>query len=198
MLGSLLAIAAGALIAPWLWQMFPRQAGRVLALLPLACFLWFVSRISSVADGEVLAWSLNWVSALDVSLSLRLDGLSLVFALLITGIGALIVLYAANLEQTLESVLAERGPLGPEEAMRIGRDICRGLAALQNAGVIHRDHRQRDTGARRDRLRHRRRQGVHRAGTPALRAGDARNGDNAGTAAGHIAPAHREAPRLAS
>lgn len=40
--------------------------------------------------------SLSWIPALDINLSLRLDGLSLVFALLISGIGSLIVLYAGS------------------------------------------------------------------------------------------------------
>jgi len=40
---------------------------------------------------------------------------------------------------TLEQVLADQGPLSPDETMVIGRDICRALAALHDSGAIHRD-----------------------------------------------------------
>ncbi len=40
------------------------------------------------------AWQVAWVPGLDINLSLRLDGLSFLFASLITGIGALIQIYA--------------------------------------------------------------------------------------------------------
>jgi multicomponent K+:H+ antiporter subunit A len=43
----------------------------------------------------VLRASVQWLPALGLDLGLRLDGLAWLFALLITGIGALVVLYAA-------------------------------------------------------------------------------------------------------
>ena len=47
-----------------------------------------------VAGGEVFKHEIAWLPSLGLNLSLRLDGLSWLFALLITGIGALVVLYA--------------------------------------------------------------------------------------------------------
>ncbi|HWN80576.1 MAG TPA: serine/threonine-protein kinase, partial [Candidatus Udaeobacter sp.] len=41
--------------------------------------------------------------------------------------------------QNLEDVLRERGPLGASEVANYGRDLCRALAAVHNAGVLHRD-----------------------------------------------------------
>jgi multicomponent K+:H+ antiporter subunit A len=58
-------------------------AGLVLSLAP------------AVFAGQVLRWSVAWLPALGMDLGLRLDGLAWLFALLITGIGALVVLYAA-------------------------------------------------------------------------------------------------------
>ncbi|PKM31802.1 MAG: NADH-quinone oxidoreductase subunit I [Gammaproteobacteria bacterium HGW-Gammaproteobacteria-11] len=95
MLSSVLAIALNALLAPLIWHLFKRHSGALLALIPAACFIWFASQIPLVAGGQELITSLAWVPALDVAITLRLDGLSLIFALLITGIGALIVLYSA-------------------------------------------------------------------------------------------------------
>ncbi|HZP88187.1 MAG TPA: monovalent cation/H+ antiporter subunit A [Burkholderiales bacterium] len=47
-----------------------------------------------ILTGAVLRTSLPWVPSLGLNLSLRLDGLSFLFALLILAIGALVVLYA--------------------------------------------------------------------------------------------------------
>ncbi|MFN8722225.1 MAG: hydrogen gas-evolving membrane-bound hydrogenase subunit E [Rhodospirillales bacterium] len=45
--------------------------------------------------GPVPAWSLPWIPTFGVDLSFRLDGLSVLFGLMITGVGALVALYAA-------------------------------------------------------------------------------------------------------
>ena len=62
--------------------------------IPLALFAWFASQIPAVGAGPV-AWEAAWVPSLDVAIGFRLDGLSLLFALLITGIGVLIALYSS-------------------------------------------------------------------------------------------------------
>ena len=94
MLVSLLAILINGLCAPFVWRVARRQAGLILALVPAASFIWFVLQIAQVAGGGALSESFAWVPILDVALGLRLDGLSLLFALMITGIGALIVMYS--------------------------------------------------------------------------------------------------------
>ena len=63
---------------------------------PLALFVWFAQFVPAVAAGGVVAWRLDWVPSLGVTLGILLDGLSLTFALLITGIGALVTLYASS------------------------------------------------------------------------------------------------------
>ena len=49
----------------------------------------------AVFGGEVLRWSVDWLPALGLRFGLRMDGLALMFAMLVLGIGALVVLYAA-------------------------------------------------------------------------------------------------------
>jgi multicomponent K+:H+ antiporter subunit A len=49
----------------------------------------------AVFGGEVPRWSVAWLPALGLQMGLRLDGLAWLFALLVLGIGALVVLYAA-------------------------------------------------------------------------------------------------------
>jgi serine/threonine-protein kinase len=53
---------------------------------------------------------------------------------------------------TLEAILAERGPLLVDEVIAIGIDLCRALAAVHDAGLLHRDVKaqnvMRETGGR--------------------------------------------------
>jgi serine/threonine protein kinase/tetratricopeptide (TPR) repeat protein len=41
--------------------------------------------------------------------------------------------------RTLQQEIDERGPLGPREAALIGIDLCRALATVHRAGLVHRD-----------------------------------------------------------
>jgi multicomponent Na+:H+ antiporter subunit A len=65
------------------------------ALIALAAFVWFARFIGPVAGGTIPEWVVPWVPALGVEFAFRLDGLALAFALLITGIGAICLLYAS-------------------------------------------------------------------------------------------------------
>lgn len=71
-------------------------AGWISILLPLGLFAWFLQHLPTVAAGDVLLWQMDWVPSLGVSLGILLDGLSLTFALLITGIGTMVTLYSAS------------------------------------------------------------------------------------------------------
>ncbi|HEX9874167.1 MAG TPA: putative monovalent cation/H+ antiporter subunit A [Deferrimonas sp.] len=82
--------------SPWLARACPRRAGWLLSLLPLALTGFFLSRLGEVSGGGVLEESLPWVPGLGVNFSFYLDGLSLLFALLISGVGVLIVVYAGS------------------------------------------------------------------------------------------------------
>jgi len=46
--------------------------------------------------------------------------------------------------RTLDDIVREDGPLNANEAMVVGQDVCRGLAAVHAAGVIHRDVKARN------------------------------------------------------
>ena len=50
----------------------------------------------AITAGEVITFGWNWAPSLGIGLSFMVDGLSLIFGLLITGIGALIFLYATG------------------------------------------------------------------------------------------------------
>ncbi|WP_298429711.1 putative monovalent cation/H+ antiporter subunit A [uncultured Jannaschia sp.] len=69
-------------------------AGWISVLIPAALFAWFLQFLPAVSAGEVVTFTFDWVPSLGVEIGLLLDGLSLTFALLITGIGTLITLYS--------------------------------------------------------------------------------------------------------
>lgn len=93
---ALLAPFIAALFAPMLVQRFGHNAAWLLALVPAALFLHFTGFVSPVAQGERITGGVEWIPSFNVNFSWLIDGLSLVFALLITGIGTLIILYAGG------------------------------------------------------------------------------------------------------
>jgi multicomponent Na+:H+ antiporter subunit A len=71
-------------------------AGWILALLPLALTIHFASLLGPVARGQTLTEVHRWAPGLGVDLSFRADGLSLLFALLICGVGVPVVIHAGG------------------------------------------------------------------------------------------------------
>ena len=97
---TLLALlAALPFAASLLLACFPNRARSLVAwiagLATLAGCALLAAAAGPVFDGEVLRWSVAWMPALGLELGFRMDGLAWLFALLILGIGALVVLYAA-------------------------------------------------------------------------------------------------------
>lgn len=87
---------AAAVLAPWLTARTGANAAWLLALAPALAFAHFAGFLPEIAAGERVTGGYAWVPSLNLSFSWFIDGLSLTFALLITGIGTLIVLYAGG------------------------------------------------------------------------------------------------------
>ncbi len=66
------------------------------SLLPATLFAACAAALPEVMAGGALGWVVPWIPSLGIELAFRIDGLSLLFALLITGIGSGIFLYAAH------------------------------------------------------------------------------------------------------
>ncbi len=96
MLQAVLASFGVALLSPWLVRVFKGRSGWLLALLPLALTVYFGRLAPGVSEGSSVTQSFPWLPALGVELSFYLDGLSLLFALLISFIGVFIVVYAGG------------------------------------------------------------------------------------------------------
>ena len=62
----------------------------------LGVALYFGFQLSAVEQGEVLQENVSWVPGLGIQLSFYGDGLALLFALLIAGIGSLVLIYAGG------------------------------------------------------------------------------------------------------
>jgi multicomponent Na+:H+ antiporter subunit A len=95
MLLAILLPFFAALVAPLLARRFGRHAGWLLAPVPLLAAVPVV-RLLPLGPGEQLLEQVPWFPGLGVSLAFRIDGLSATFALLVTGIGALILIYAGG------------------------------------------------------------------------------------------------------
>ncbi|MEO6396411.1 MAG: hydrogen gas-evolving membrane-bound hydrogenase subunit E [Devosia sp.] len=87
---------AAAALAPLVSRETGPAAGWIMAIIPAGLFAAFLSLTDEAAAGQTVRVAIDWVPALGLNLSLRIDGLSLCFALLITGIGAIIILYASR------------------------------------------------------------------------------------------------------
>jgi multicomponent Na+:H+ antiporter subunit A len=69
---------------------------RLLAAAPAALALYFAWLLTRVASTGPVTVTVPWAPRLGLSLSFHLDGLGLLFAVMVTGIGSLIVLYAVD------------------------------------------------------------------------------------------------------
>lgn len=85
-----------AIFVPLIFRITKGYTGMVLALYPLLTFVWLLSNYSDIVNGIPVSEHLNWVPSLGIGLDFRLDGLSLLFAFLITGIGAVVLTYAGT------------------------------------------------------------------------------------------------------
>ncbi|HWV56247.1 MAG TPA: hydrogen gas-evolving membrane-bound hydrogenase subunit E [Longimicrobiales bacterium] len=99
-MGLALAVGSGfilALAAPWVCRVVDlRLAGWLLGLLPLGGFAYFVSVAGPVLAGDAVGVAVPWVPSLGIRLALRLDGLGLIYALLVCGTGTLVFGYAGT------------------------------------------------------------------------------------------------------
>jgi multicomponent Na+:H+ antiporter subunit A len=87
------ALAAG---APWINRAGRAMTGWWLAAVPLGIAGYFAILAPIIAGGGTISETYPWVPGLGVSLSFYLDGLSLLFAWLITGVGALVLIYSGG------------------------------------------------------------------------------------------------------
>lgn len=73
-----------------------RAAVAVAAVAPVATLVWLWTRLGGVVDGDAVTERSSWVPSLGLDVDLRLDGFGALMVALISGIGILVVGYAAR------------------------------------------------------------------------------------------------------
>jgi multicomponent Na+:H+ antiporter subunit A len=96
MIALVLAHFVAAAAAPVLVRRVGRRAFLLLALVPLVSFVWALVHTASTADGAVQSQVVPWVPALDLELAFAMGSLQWVMVLLVSGIGALVLVYCAS------------------------------------------------------------------------------------------------------
>ncbi len=93
-------ILAGAAVAALFWltplrsRLSITRLAYLLTLAPLAAFVALLAMQPAISGGQSLAWSFTWIPSFGLQAGLYFDGLSALFALIVTGIGVLVVVYA--------------------------------------------------------------------------------------------------------
>ena len=95
-MGILLVLALISLLVYPLVKTFGRRTLLGLAAAMLGAFVLLLVIALPVFRGEALSEAHTWIPQLQMTLTLRLDTLSALFALLVTGAGALVLLYCAS------------------------------------------------------------------------------------------------------
>lgn len=93
---ALLSGFATAFAAPMLYRLLKDKSSLVLSLFLASLFIFFATYLPPVLNGQTFLYQIDWVPQLQINLAFLVDGLSLLFALLITGFGALVVYYAGS------------------------------------------------------------------------------------------------------
>lgn len=94
-----------AAIVPFLYTKVSRKhIGWFVLVAPVALFVALARYIPSVAQGETYLSKMTWIPSYDIHFTTYLDGLSLIFGLLITGIGSLVIIYSIYYLSSEESL----------------------------------------------------------------------------------------------
>ncbi|MFZ7942728.1 proton-conducting transporter membrane subunit [Neobacillus sp. 19] len=85
-----------ALVVPYVYKKFnPRfHTGWFVLVIPLVIFIHLLTFIPQISLGNSVTSTVPWLPSYHINFTTYVDGLSLVFGLLIAGIGALVILYS--------------------------------------------------------------------------------------------------------
>ncbi|WP_030160850.1 Na+/H+ antiporter subunit A [Glycomyces sp. NRRL B-16210] len=96
MLVLLACYASVAMVAPALVRWLGPKALYAVAVLPAATFAWALSHAGAMRSGGAVSESYPWVPQLGQELSFRMTTFPWVMVLLVSGIGALVLIYSAH------------------------------------------------------------------------------------------------------
>jgi multicomponent Na+:H+ antiporter subunit A len=87
------AFAVVPILLPWLVARIGARAFYVAAILPLAGFVYAVVLTPRIIAGDIPFETYAWIPPLGIDLSMRMDTLSWLMTLVVTGVGALVMIY---------------------------------------------------------------------------------------------------------
>lgn len=96
MVPFLLAFIVVSALTPRLTRYLGTRVFYLIALLPAGAFGYTLSQTATVTAGGAVAQSIPWIPQLGINLSFRVDTLAWLLALVVTGIGALVLVYCAR------------------------------------------------------------------------------------------------------
>jgi multicomponent Na+:H+ antiporter subunit A len=68
--------------------------GWIVFLVPAGLFIYLLSFVPELTEGNPIVHTWEWIPSIGINFTSYLDGLSMIFGLLITGVGALVVIYS--------------------------------------------------------------------------------------------------------
>ena len=94
---AFLAIFLGAsILIPVLHRWLRNVTFLAAAAIPAAAFVWTALLGPRILSGEVLTESVPWIPQIDIAIAMRMDVLAWIMTLIVTGIGALVLLYCGR------------------------------------------------------------------------------------------------------
>ncbi|MEI4771313.1 Na+/H+ antiporter subunit A [Psychrobacillus sp. FJAT-51614] len=94
-----------AAIVPFIYRRFTKiHVGWFVLLVPIFLLVMLARLIPSVAGGSTYIHTYKWIPHLGINFTTYLDGLSMIFGLLITGVGSLVILYSIFYLSSKESL----------------------------------------------------------------------------------------------
>ncbi len=96
------------------------RASLINAVVPIGLFVYFSMQIPQIIEEGSIFRSYSWVSSMGVDLNFNLDGLSLIFALMITGVGSMVFIYTSAYMQGNAQLDRFYGYLGMFMASMLG------------------------------------------------------------------------------
>ncbi len=96
MLFSVLSGFIYTVLSPAINKLPSKIIGWIFSILPLGIFVYFLTFYENISNGQVVRETYSWVSVLGADFSFYLDGLSLIFVLIISFAGFAVFLYAGS------------------------------------------------------------------------------------------------------
>jgi multicomponent Na+:H+ antiporter subunit A len=92
----LLAFLLLSVLTPALTRILSTRVFYVIALLPAGAFAYTLTQTATITAGGAVTQTMPWIPELGVALSFRVDALAWLLSLVVTGVGALVLVYCAR------------------------------------------------------------------------------------------------------